>query len=59
LIALALSEVVAHACGLYEATGVDLRHWQALAEADEAPFYDLRVAPGVAPVLGADNRAWL
>jgi len=59
LISLALSEVVAHACGLYNAAPAELTHWQALAEADGQPFYDLRVPQGVARVLGADNQAVL
>jgi crotonobetainyl-CoA:carnitine CoA-transferase CaiB-like acyl-CoA transferase len=59
LISLALSEVVAHACGLYSAAPAELECWQARANADDQPFYDLRVPQGVARVLGADNRAVL
>jgi crotonobetainyl-CoA:carnitine CoA-transferase CaiB-like acyl-CoA transferase len=55
LISLALSEVVAHACGQYAAGGAKIRQWQALAEADDAPFYALRAATGKAAVLGADT----
>ncbi len=59
LISLALSEVAAHACGLYAARGAELRHWQALAAADKLPFYDLRIPQGAARALGADNLAVL
>lgn len=59
LISVALSEVVAHACGLYAAGGAETRQWQALAAADEAPLYSLRVSQGTARALGADNLAIL
>lgn len=55
LISLALSEVAAHACGLYAADGGELRQWQALARSDEAPLYALREPQGVAAALGADT----
>ncbi len=42
LISLALADVVAHACGLYEAGPDECNTWQALAEADEQPLYPLR-----------------
>jgi crotonobetainyl-CoA:carnitine CoA-transferase CaiB-like acyl-CoA transferase len=55
LISLALSEVVAHARGLYVAAGAELRQWQALAGADAAPLYTPRTAAKAAPCLGADT----
>jgi crotonobetainyl-CoA:carnitine CoA-transferase CaiB-like acyl-CoA transferase len=57
LIDLGLSTVTAHACGLYEAKGAELRRWQSLAEADEAPLYAPRTPKGVAPAFGADTEA--
>lgn len=54
LIALALSEVIAHARGLHTASAAETRRWQALAAADPAPPYGPRTAPAAA-ALGADN----
>lgn len=59
LVELALSRVVAHACGLFAAGPARLREWQGMAEADEASFYSLREAAGRAAVLGADNADWV
>ena len=55
MISLALSEVVAHARGLYQAGCGEIREWQALAEADDRPLYSLRAADTTAPALGADT----
>jgi crotonobetainyl-CoA:carnitine CoA-transferase CaiB-like acyl-CoA transferase len=55
LISLALSEVVAHVCGLYAAGAAETRQWQKLAEADEAPLYARRAPAGAAAALGADT----
>jgi crotonobetainyl-CoA:carnitine CoA-transferase CaiB-like acyl-CoA transferase len=57
LIALALSDVIAHARGLFTAGAAPARAWQAMAEADTAPLYKLRTAPAAARPLGADNAA--
>jgi len=57
LIDLALSAVTSHACGLYEASGAELRDWQTLAETDAAPLYKLRTPAGAAAALGADTAA--
>ena len=43
LIALALADVIAHASALGPAEPALLAAWQALAEADSAPLYPLRV----------------
>jgi crotonobetainyl-CoA:carnitine CoA-transferase CaiB-like acyl-CoA transferase len=59
LISLALSEVIANACALYEATPVELKAWQAIAEADTQPLYSLRQPAAVAPPTGADTKAVL
>ena len=57
---LALSEVVAHACGLFRAGPGGLRRWQAMAAADEAPLYALRGPEGRAAAMGADNTGcWM
>lgn len=58
IIALSLSQVVAHARGLGEA-GRDLEEWQMLAERDIAPLYPLRSPTGVARPFGADTRSVL
>lgn len=55
LVSLALSAVIAHACGLHRAHGEELRHWQALADSDEAPLYRLRAPHRPAAALGADT----
>jgi crotonobetainyl-CoA:carnitine CoA-transferase CaiB-like acyl-CoA transferase len=45
LISLALADVTAHACALFEADKATLSTWQALAEADTQTFYTLRMPP--------------
>ncbi len=55
LVALAMSEVTAHGCGLYQAAPDELRRWQAMAEADDQPLYRLRAARHAAPPPGADT----
>lgn len=57
LISLALADVVADACLLYQAQRVD--RWQALADADVMPLYPLRIPAGATHVLGADTDAVL
>ncbi len=42
LVSLALTDVVAHASALHEATAEELKSWQALAEADDRKLYPLR-----------------
>ena len=59
MVSLALSGVVAHACGLFQAGPGLVRAWQALAEADEAPLYAPRRPMGRAAAMGADNLAVL
>ena len=50
LIALALADVIAHACALGPADPATLAAWQALALADRAPLYPMRVSSsGYAP----------
>jgi crotonobetainyl-CoA:carnitine CoA-transferase CaiB-like acyl-CoA transferase len=58
MVALALSEVVAHACGVYPVGRAELRAWQAMAQADAAPCYAMRKAAGAAAMLGADTARW-
>ena len=50
-----MARTVAHGCALHEATPEELRGWQALAQADQAPLYPMRAAAGAARPLGADN----
>lgn len=59
LVSLALSEVVAHARGLYSPSKTELRQWQQRAENDDAPLYAPRTAASAAPELGAGNAVWL
>ena len=55
LVSLALADVIAHACALHEAG--DVRAWQAMADADTAPFYPPRTPSRTARPLGADTGA--
>lgn len=58
LVAIALADVIAHACGLGEVGDV-LSDWTWLAQTDAAPIYPLRTPPFPAPALGADTHAVL
>lgn len=59
LVQMSLARTVAYACALDGAQGQELRHWQAVAEADATPLYPLRPVPRTARAMGADNAQLL
>jgi crotonobetainyl-CoA:carnitine CoA-transferase CaiB-like acyl-CoA transferase len=56
LVRLSLARTIAFACSQRAADASEVRQWQALAEADSADFYPLRVSPCKARTAGADNH---